>query len=164
MPNGERISEERFREWEKALAPYGNDVEEFAREKGLIIEEMYHISPNIYIGRTQEPADLDKVCWTIQLGYNDNEGKFDLAVTAWIDTKYDVPEGRVNQRRRIDPSKKHIASWAKGDPLNIQELLDIAYERATSYTEQDLTMTSAVSVTGKDGGTGPYNPQFPSQT
>lgn len=45
MPNGERISSDRFREWEEALAPYGSSVEEFATENGLEIKKWDHDSP-----------------------------------------------------------------------------------------------------------------------
>ena len=69
----------------------------------------------------------------------------------------------VHQRRLTDSPEKHlIAVWPKGTQVNIKELLETAYERATSYTKQDLTKVSA-SITGKDGVTRPYNPQLPSQ-
>ena len=156
MPNGERISDRRFREWEQALAPYVNNVEEFAREKGLRIVKWRMNYPSWLIGRSQQIDDLDKIWWNIQLGYSEREKKLGLNASAWIDTEYEVPDGRVHERRLSDSPEKHlIATWQKGDQVNIKELLEIAYERATSYTQQDLTRISA-SITGKDGITTHY--------
>jgi len=74
-----------------------------------------------------------------------------------MDKHYDVPDGRVHERRSSsDSPKEHlIATWGEGDPINIKDLLEIAYDRATHYTQEDLTTVSA-SITGKDGITRPY--------
>ena len=163
MPNGERVSDKRFSEWVEALAPYANDVEEFAREKELRIVKWRMNDPRWLIGRTQHD-ELDKIWWTIQFGYNERDKKLGLVATARIDREFDVAEGRVHERRLSDsPEKKHlIATWQRGAQVNMKELLEEAYERATSYTEQDLTSVHA-SITGKDGRTRPYNPQLRSQ-
>jgi len=78
MPNRERISEKRFREWEQALAPYENDVKEFAREKGLSIQKWYHDSPNWVISRAYAIKDGDKIWRSIQLGYIEREKKLGM--------------------------------------------------------------------------------------
>jgi len=93
-----------------------------------------------------------------QLGYNEENKELGLSATGWIDTEYDVPDGRVRERRGSE--KNFLATWKKGNPINIEELLAIAYEKATSYTEKDLTIVSA-SITGKNGITRPYNPHEP---
>ena len=158
MLNVEHISDDRFREWEEALAPYENGVDEFAREKDLRIDKWHQDFPAWSIGKTQTPKDLDKIWWSIQLGYNEKRKKLSLVATAWIDTEYDVPEGRVNERRGSNSPENHlVATWEKGDPININDLLEKAYQRAASYTEEDLTDVSA-SITGKDGLTRRYNP------
>jgi len=67
MPNIEHALDERFREWEEALAPYGNDVEKFAREKELEVRKWYYDSPIWFIGKTQAAYDLDEIWWSINL-------------------------------------------------------------------------------------------------
>lgn len=157
MPNGERISDERSREWEQALNPYGNDVEEFAREKGLEVDKWYHDLPIWHIGKPQRPSDLNKIWWHIQLGYNANKQELLLTAIAWMDTEYDVSDGRVRERRVSDSPERHlVAWWKKKDQIRIEELLQIAYNRAISYTLQDLTNVSAV-ITGEDRVPKPYN-------
>jgi len=158
MSNIEDASGERFREWEEALAPYGNDVEKFAREKELEVRKWYHDFPTWFIGKTQATYDLDEIWWNIQLGYNEENKELGLIAIGWIDTEYDVPDGRVHERRGSE--KNFLAKWKKGDPINIEELLETAYDTTTSYTEKDLTIVSA-SITGKDGIIRPYNPHEP---
>ena len=61
MSNLEHASDERFREWEEALDPYGNDVDKFARENGLEVKKWYHNLPLWSIGNTQASDDLDTI-------------------------------------------------------------------------------------------------------
>lgn len=157
MPNGGNTSEGRYREWDEVFIPYENDVNEFAREKGLTIDKWYHDSPNWMIKRTQRANDLNVVWWNIQFGYSEKDKKLGLSTSAWLDREYSVPEGNVRERR-LAPRGKGVV-WDVAYRMPIKELLEQAYQIAQTFTEQDLTMVSA-SITGRDGITRGYNPSI----
>ena len=159
MPNGGDVSAEQFREWKEAFAPYVDAVEQFIRKRGLRVDKWYHDFPGWFIGRDQKLDDLDVVWWNIQLGYSEEKQRFGLNAAAWLDKKYSVPEGLVSERRLVDnPDRIKVASWNRGEQINIETLLEEAYQRATSFTKEDLTQVSAY-IKGSDGITRSYNPQ-----
>lgn len=158
-PQERRIlnDDERFREWEQALAPYNDDVEKFAKEKGVEVRKWPQDTPAWHIGKPQKPGDLNKVLWSIRLIYDDfddvlhdgDERKIGLIAAAWMDTEHD---GRVFN----SPESSLVAWWNKKDEVKIEELLQIAYDRATSITLGDLNKVSGY-IPEKDGKHGYYS-------
>ena len=152
----DQMSARRFNALERNFAPYQEPVSRFAREKGLEVEKYYHDFPAWFIGRTQRVEDNDVMWWNIQFGYDTKHGRFELVTSAWMDREYTTEEGRVRERRLVEPAAV-IATWARGHQVDMNAMLEEAYQRATTYTEQDLNKVSA-SITGHDGVTRSYNP------
>lgn len=157
MPNGGDATPQQFRKWERAFAPYEKAIEKFVREKNIRVEKWYHDIPTWHIGRNQGIEDLNVIWWSIQLNYDENQEKFTLYAMAWIDKEYRTSEGLVKERRLTYPEKALVATWKVGKKISMKKLLEKAYQKATSYSEQDLTWVS-VSIQGKDDVWRNYTP------
>jgi hypothetical protein len=152
MPNGGNVSADQFQKWEQAFAAYKDTIEEFAREKGIRITKWYHDFPCwlMGIGRDQALKDLNIIWRNIEILYKEDNETFILNATAWVDKEYQTPQGKVRERRLTPPEKSFVTRWKAETKIEIQKLLEAAYQRVVSFTEQDLTQTSA-SIEGPDG-------------
>ena len=151
MLNRYEITEKEFRELKIVFMPYEKAVREFALEKLLVVEKFYHDFPAWFIGKIQRPEDLDVLWWDIQFGYDIDSEEFYINVGAWLDTQHSTAEGKIHERRLVDdPVKTNISFWKKGEDVGIEELLELAYQKAILFTEKDLNRVSA-SIEGLDG-------------
>lgn len=137
-------------EWQRTFSPYGKAIKEFAKEKGVPVNKWYHDSPAWHIGKSQKPEDLNTMWWSLQLSYDEEQEQFGLNAVAWKDTGYETPQGTVWERKLVSGEKALIAKWRKGEKVPMKKLMEQAFDRANSFTDEDLTEASSF-VRGKDG-------------
>ena len=134
-------------DWDKIFSEYAPAVDHFAQEKYLHVEKWYHESPCWIIGN----KEIDALCWSIQLFFRPDEQRFSLLAYAWLDKEVSVPEGKVHERRLTgDLEKTLVSTWRRGDEVDIKILLEEAYQRASTFSEDDLSDVSSF-IEGPDG-------------